>query len=143
ALSKLVRIAGGDQLHTGTAAGKMHGSITEVQSINRSLIRDWAHLKPVIPVASGAVHPGNLPSNILFLGPELTINLGGGIHGHPDGTRAGAKAARQAIDAIIQGKTLEEAARESEVLRKALEKWSYVPIPDDLKSHVTWWPSKN
>ncbi|MEM2963881.1 MAG: RuBisCO large subunit C-terminal-like domain-containing protein [Candidatus Bathyarchaeia archaeon] len=140
ALSKLVRIAGGDQLHTGTAAGKMHGSITEAQAINRALKRSWLHLKPVMPVASGGVHPGNLHWNIAFLGLDLTVNMGGGIHGHPDGAKAGAKAAREALNFILKGVKLEDGAKESIELRKALEKWRILQIPEELRTHVIWWP---
>lgn len=141
ALSKLVRIAGGDQLHTGTAAGKMHGRIAGVQAINRVLRGNWLHLKSTMPVASGGVHPGNLYWNIAFLGTDVTINLGGGIHGHPDGTRTGAKAARLALDAILEGIPLTEAAEKHPELKRAFQRWNYIPIPKELENLRIWWPS--
>jgi len=49
--------------------------------------------------------------------------MGGGIHGHPFGTRAGAKAARQAIEATMQGIPLKEYANTHEKLKLVLEKW--------------------
>jgi len=53
------------------------------------------------------------------------FSLRGRIHGHPDGTRAGAAAARQAVEAFMKEISLEEFAEDCEELRKALEKWGY------------------
>jgi ribulose-bisphosphate carboxylase large chain len=93
-----------------------------------------------MPVASGGIHPGNLHWNIAFLGTDITVNLGGGIHGHPDGTGIGAKAARQALDAILEGVPLTEAAERHPELKRALQRWSYVPIPAELENLRIWWP---
>ena len=124
-IAKLVRLVGGDQLHTGTAAGKMgvKGEWREVREINDFLRSEWHGLKTVMPVASGGIHPGIVPINVRLLGRDVVINAGGGIHGHPWGTRAGAKAMRQAIEAAIRGVPLEEYARDHPELRVALEKW--------------------
>ena len=122
-LAKLVRLAGGDQLHTGTAAGKMEKEAAEVRKIDDFLRGEWNGLKTVFPVASGGIHPGIVEENIRLLGPDLVINAGGGIHGHPMGVRAGARAMRQAIEAAIKGIPVEEYAKTHEELRVALEKW--------------------
>jgi len=126
-IARLTRLAGGDQLHTGTAAGKMGlGEETgEVVESNKALLQEWGSMKPVFPVASGGIHPALVPKNIEVLGTDLVINAGGGIHGHPDGTRAGATAMRQAIDAAMQKIPLEKYAETHLELRKALEKWGY------------------
>jgi len=81
-------------------------------------------LKPVLPVASGGLHPGLVPALIKLFGRDFVIQAGGGIHGHPGGTRAGAKAMRQAVDATLRGATLEEYARDHEELRRALQTWT-------------------
>ena len=47
--------------------------------------------------------------------------MGGGIHGHPCGTVVGAKAARQAVDAVMNGDSLTEYSRDHEELKIALE----------------------
>ena len=70
-LAKLSRLAGIDQLHTGTVVGKMDGSAEEVLSINEILREDfghyhvlrenWSKIKPCLPIASGGMHPGLLP----------------------------------------------------------------------------------
>ena len=53
----------------------------------------------------------------------MLFNFGGGIHGHPDGTAAGAKAIVQSLEATLQGVTLTDASSTKPELKKALEKW--------------------
>ena len=43
--------------------------------------------------------------------------------GHPMGYTAGAKAWQQAIDAVVAGISLKDAAKDKPELRAALEKW--------------------
>lgn len=123
-LSKLVRLAGGDQAHAGSAAGKMESEVTGVRRSYDFLREEWFGLKNVFPVASGGIHPGIVPDNIAMLGQDMIINAGGGIHGHPKGTRAGAAAMLQAIEASIKHIPLSEYAKKHRELRIALEKWS-------------------
>ena len=124
-VAELVRLAGGDQLHTGTAAGKMglKEEVEEVKEVNSFLLSDWHNLKKVFPVASGGIHPRLVPENINVLGRDIVINAGGGIHGHPKGTRSGAKAMKQAIEAVMKNVSLEEYSKDREELRIALEHW--------------------
>jgi ribulose-bisphosphate carboxylase large chain len=127
-IAELVRLAGGDQLHTGTAAGKMGGKekgIKEMIEVNNFLRGEFYHLKNVFPVASGGIHPGIVPINVETLGKDLVIQAGGGIHGHPLGTRAGATAMRQAVDATMKGIPIEKYAKEHKELKVALEKWGF------------------
>ena len=123
-IAKLVRLVGGDQLHTGTAAGKMESDVERLKEINDFLRSDWHGLKTVFPVASGGIHPALVPENVRVLGRDIVIQAGGGIHGHPMGTRAGAKAMRQAVEAVMAGVPLEEYAKTHPELRAALEKWA-------------------
>ncbi len=119
--AKLVRLAGGDQLHVGCAMGKME---SENFKTNYNALRsEWHGLKPVFPVCSGGVHPGYVEGNVKAGGTDIVIQAGGGVHGHPLGTRAGAKAMMQAVEAVMKGIPLEEYAKEHEELRLALEKW--------------------
>lgn len=136
-VAKLVRLAGGDQLHIGTVVGKMRGERPEVvatknicqaekteETKSLSLEQDWHALKPMFAVHSGGLHPGLVPELVETVGSkDIVINFGGGIHGHPRGTRAGAAAARQAVEAFMQGISLEEYAKTHAELRMALEKW--------------------
>ncbi len=135
-LAKLHRMIGVDQIHAGTTVGKLVGSRHEVESIanvlrekktkadgNVLLEQDWGGIKPAFPVSSGGLHPALVPQVMDIFGNECVILVSGGIHGHPKGTRAGAKASMDALNAKMDGKTLEEAAKNSPELLQALEKW--------------------
>lgn len=124
-IAKLVRLVGGDQLHTGTGAGKMGDSkeLPEIKQIDEFLRNDWYNIKKTFPVASGGIHPGIVPRNIELLGKNIVIQAGGGVHGHPNGTMAGAKAMVQAVEAVMNNLSLEEYSKTHEELRIALAKW--------------------
>lgn len=124
-IAKLTRLVGGDQLHTGTAAGKMGlaRDLPEIQRINDFLRSEWYGLNPVFPVASGGVHPSIVPINVKHLGNELVIQAGGGVHGHPSGTRAGARAMVQASEAAFNGIELQVYAKTHPELALALDKF--------------------
>lgn len=133
-IAKIARMLGGDQLHTGTGAGKMGTTEErkhELKKIIDSLRDDWFGLKSVFPVASGGVHPGLVPANFEALGKDCVINAGGGIHGHPLGTRAGAAAMRQAIDACVAGVPLEEYSKNHKELEVALKHWGGKTLGED------------
>lgn len=124
-IAKLCRLAGTDSLHTGTVVGKMEGGKEEVVAINDFLRSEWYGLKTVLPTASGGLHPGMIPDLIHILGNDMLFNFGGGIHGHPDGTAAGARAIVQALSATIAGIPLSQ-AKDSPELARALEKWQMI-----------------
>ena len=137
-LAKTLRLIGVNQIHSGTAVGKLVGSREEVKSIadvlreertegRKHLIldQDWNGIKSAFPVSSGGLHPGLVPDVMDIYGNDLVLLVSGGIHGHPDGTRAGAKATMQAIEAVMEGISLEEKAEEAKELGKALEKWGH------------------
>jgi ribulose-bisphosphate carboxylase large chain len=136
ALAKIMRLIGVDQLHTGTIIGKMEGPRQEVLDINTTITEEnvkgndittldqyWGNLKPILPVASGGLSPLDIPDLIKILGIDMVFQFGGGCHGHPDGTEAGAKAIRQAVDAVMGGDELEDYAKNHSELAKAIEKW--------------------
>lgn len=122
-LSKAVRIIGVDQLHVGTVVGKMFETREEVAQNCEALSTKKINLKPVMPVASGGLYPGLVPALMKFFGKDFIIQAGGGIHGHKDGTVAGAKAMRQAVEATLKGIKLEEFAQTHKELKGALETW--------------------
>ena len=122
-LARVARLLGVDQLHVGTAVGKMAETKEEVLANKEACVEPMGDIKPVLPVASGGLHPGMVPKLVEYFGNDTVIQAGGGIHGHPDGTVKGAKALRQAVDAAIAGITLEEYAKTHEELNKALTKW--------------------
>jgi ribulose-bisphosphate carboxylase large chain len=122
-IAKLSRIVGVDQLHVGAAVGKMSETREEVLMSCEALKGKMSRLRKVMPVASGGLHPALVPSLIDIFGIDFVIQAGGGIHGHKDGTVAGAKAMRQAVDATVEHIELEEYAATHRELQIALETW--------------------
>lgn len=134
-IAELARMIGVDSLHIGAIYGKMTGSKKEILHIEKEiespftrqtkeyLEQKWHNIKPVLGVASGGISPIITDKIINIMGKDIIIQAGGGIHGHPKGTVAGARAMRQAIDAAIKKIPLEKYAKEHIELKQALEKW--------------------
>ncbi len=140
AIAKIARLIGVDQLHIGTGVGKMEGSKLEVREIEDDieksfflgrkenkiftpLNQEWYNIKPVFAVTSGGLYPQLVPKLIRNMGTDIIIQAGGGIHGHPSGTISGARAMRQAVDAVLEGVSLKEYAKNHKELREALSYW--------------------
>ncbi len=135
-MAKIMRLIGVDQIHSGTAVGKLVGNKEEVLS-TANILREknvkpykkvlleqnWGQIKPAFPVTSGGLHPGLVPNVMNIYGNDLVLLVSGGIHGHPRGTRAGAMAVMQALEAVKQKIPLEEYAKINRELREALGKW--------------------
>jgi ribulose-bisphosphate carboxylase large chain len=133
-LAKICRLIGVDQLHIGTVIGKLVGTRHEVLDIKNaitsqnnkrfgSLNQDWDHIKPVFPVSSGGIHPGIIPDVLKIMGNDIVLLVSGGVHGHPNGTCDGARAAMQSIEATMQRIPLYQYARSHRELGDALSKW--------------------
>jgi len=122
-IAKISRMIGADQLHVGTVVGKMFETREEVRGNCEALKEKMNGLKPVLPVASGGLHPGLVPALIEFFGKDFVIQAGGGIHGHREGTVAGAKAMRQAVDATLKDTPLSKYAKTHRELEIALQMW--------------------
>jgi ribulose-bisphosphate carboxylase large chain len=123
AISKLVRMTGGTNLHTGSYMGKMARETLE-NDLSRDALREvWDGLKRVFPVASGGIYPAKVHGNLDGYGVDCIVQAGGGVHGHPDGTTAGAKAMVQAVEAWLKQIPLQEYARDHKELEIALRFW--------------------
>ncbi|PWI48176.1 type III ribulose-bisphosphate carboxylase [Candidatus Heimdallarchaeota archaeon B3_Heim] len=139
-LAKLMRLIGLDNLHIGTVVGKLDSPKQDVidmknllldqeitESEGRKLKQSWGSIKGTLPVASGGLHPGVLPEVMtVYNTTDMILQVGGGIHGHPDGTHAGAKASVQALEAWKEDISLEDKAKSAPELAKALGKWGYI-----------------
>lgn len=141
AIAKLARMVGIDTLHIGTAAvGKMHGSRSAELLVEEEitapriaaddthavLSQEWYGVKPSMPVASGGLHPGMLPKVVSIMGSDIVFQAGGGVHGHPWGSRAGGAAMRQAAEATMRRIPLARYAQTHPELNAAIEKWGVV-----------------
>lgn len=119
----VARIIGVDQLHVGTVVGKMAETKPEVLENIDACKGELGDLAPVMPVASGGLYPQLVPALLETFGNDVVLQAGGGIHGHPEGTVNGARAMRQAVDATLEGKSLEEYAKTHKELMLALQHW--------------------
>ena len=119
-IARLVRLCGGDQLHIGSASGKMEHSAGLPDLL--SALRDpWHGMRPTFPVSSGGLHPASVAAEVAAFGRDVVLQAGGGIHGHPGGTVAGARAFMQAIDAAHAGRPAAQDAPPE--LKAALDLW--------------------
>ncbi|OLN23739.1 2,3-diketo-5-methylthiopentyl-1-phosphate enolase [Domibacillus antri] len=121
-LGKLVRMAGADF----TLFPSPYGSVAlerEAALKTAEMALEESIYKQTFPVPSAGIHPGLVPVLFEDFGIDSIINAGGGVHGHPNGAAGGGRAFRQAVDAVTAGRTLEEAAKNREDLRAALELW--------------------
>nr|VDD88706.1 RuBisCO long chain, Form III-b [uncultured archaeon] len=141
-LAKCARLVGVDNIHIGTAVGKLVSPIKEVLGIEREITgeeieetlinenghilqQEWYNIKPVFPVSSGGLHPGLIPYIMRMLGKDIILQCGGGVTGNPLGTKAGAVGMRQAIEATLNNRPLKEYAKNHKELKAALDKWGY------------------
>lgn len=135
-LAKAMKLIGVDEIHAGTAVGKLVGTEEEIKAI-ASVLRDrhvkerkhfileqdWGKIKPIFPVSSGGLHPGLVPNVLKIYGKDVVLLVSGGIHGHPNGTKAGAMAVMQALESTKRKTSLEEYGKTHKELKEALDKW--------------------
>jgi len=119
---QLAREIGADYIHAGMWGGYLSNTREELETLFEILTGDDS--KPAtVPSLSCGSHPGLVKTTMENFGTDLMMALGGAIHGHPDGTRAGARAMRQAMDCEIQGADVEEYMETHDEFRAAIEKW--------------------
>jgi len=158
-LTKMLRLSGGDHLHSGTVVGKLEGDkqatlgwiklmrdrfVAEDRAQGLFFDQDWAHMPGMFPVASGGIHVWHMPALVSIFGDDAVFQFGGGTLGHPWGNAAGGAANRVALEACTearnQGRDLEvegadvlrEAARHSPELAAAMETWKEIKFEFDV-----------
>ncbi|MBB4267348.1 form I ribulose bisphosphate carboxylase large subunit [Roseospira visakhapatnamensis] len=157
-LAKLLRLLGGDHLHSGTVVGKLEGDraatlgwidlmrervVKEDRARGIFFDQDWGQMPSVFPVASGGIHVWHMPALVSIFGDESVLQFGGGTIGHPWGNAAGACANRVALEACTQARNegrhlekegkdiLTEAAKHSPELKIAMETWKEIKFEFD------------
>jgi len=122
-LGKLMRLCGSD-------ATSFNSPYSVYPLLKENFIRaaqfmklSWYDLKPSLPVPGGGIHPASAAQIAADIGNDVLMAIGGAIQGHPGGATAGAKAMRQTMDAIVAGRSLDDAAQEFDELRQAVEIW--------------------
>ncbi|MFX1479905.1 MAG: RuBisCO large subunit C-terminal-like domain-containing protein [Promethearchaeota archaeon] len=121
--AKLPRICGADTVVIPAPYGKAEFLDERYEQNLKALRFPLQHIRPTLPMPSGGITPGMVEKCIKEAGNDILIGSGGGIHSHPDGPIAGAKAFRQAIDAVMAGKDVRKVAKEQKELGVALGVW--------------------
>ncbi|MHA1281033.1 MAG: RuBisCO large subunit C-terminal-like domain-containing protein [Promethearchaeota archaeon] len=122
-LGKFGRLAGCDTIVHPAPYGKAPTAADRFKETARQMVmpmRNAPHIKRTLPMPSGGITPSLVEKTVKDLGWNIMIGSGGGIHAHPDGPIAGAKAFRQAIDAAMKGIPVREYAKEHKELGRAL-----------------------
>jgi len=126
-LTKICRMAGGDQIHVGSVRGKMYEHEELVAQTVQTCVYPMKHIQPALPVASGKNHAGTIAITVQKLGMDVLIAAGGGVFGHPMGPEAGAKSLRQALEAYLKGTPIEEQSKKDKELKVAIDTWGHIP----------------
>ncbi len=123
-LGSLMRLGGSDIVLFPSSYGTVALPALQTQSIKDALTWSMGSFPKSFPAPSAGIHPGLVPKLLQDYGHDVIINAGGGVHGHPIGARAGAKAFRQAINWVIKrGNFGGLSQREFPELTEALRLW--------------------
>jgi 2,3-diketo-5-methylthiopentyl-1-phosphate enolase len=123
-LSKLCRLCGADMMLSPSLWSSLQVcSIEEELRVSQTLRAPFYNIKCTWPMPAAGMYPGLAEVLVQEHGIDFIVPAGGGMLGHPMGYKAGAMAWRQAFDAVLAGKTLQEAAREYPEFRAAAELW--------------------
>ena len=95
-LCELAGLSGADTIHAGMIGGYSSDDPIMMEQAIKNLNKYGT-----IPALSCGMHPGLVNHITDSFGTEYLANVGGAIHGHPEGTQAGATAMRQAIDKVF------------------------------------------
>lgn len=121
-ICKIAGWSGADSIHAGMIGGYMN---QDDEELRESLVALW-HYK-IVPALSCGMHPGLVDFvNKSLDSVDWMANVGGAMHGHPQGTLAGGKAMIQAINGETDGK---------EYLA-AIEKWGEKKFSEDLAYRI-------
>jgi len=100
--------------------GKYYASLVEKRT-PKFFAQTWRKLKPTCPIISGGLNPVLLKPFIdIIQDIDFITTMGGGVHSHPLGTKAGARAFVQACEAWQKKIDIEEYAKTHKELDEAI-----------------------
>lgn len=120
-LGKLPRLAGADIIVFPAPYGKAPYLKERYIQTAKTMTYPFHVVAPVFPMPSGGIAQPMVDELIKDLGYDIVIGAGGAIHAHPMGPAAGSRAFRQAIDAVMEGRSIDDAAEEHEELAQSIE----------------------
>lgn len=119
-VGKLTRLAGADFQINGHPFGKFPISHKVFYRCFKFFTQPWWNIKPMMYACSGGTTQMAVEKIVKEVGTDIMLAAGGGVHGHPDGSEAGAKSMRQAIDAAMKDIPVVEYAKEAPELARML-----------------------
>lgn len=129
AWQKLARLSGVDHLHTNGISNKFYETDAQVLDSIAAVREPLLGLTPTVPVLSSGQWGGLAHATYAEVGTtDLLVLAGGGIHGHPDGARAGVTSMRAAWESAERGEPAEHALERSAELRRAVERFGPVRV---------------
>lgn len=123
---KLARFIGVDFIQAGMWGGYSHHEESKLRATIDILTGNDKDFKAVLPSLSCGMHPGLVNAIRSRFGQDIMLNVGGAIHGHPGGSKAGAMAMRQAIKLSQEGRFTKEDIFKYGELKEAVKKWGYI-----------------
>lgn len=121
-ICKIAGWSGADSIHAGMIGGYMNQDDLELRDCLKVL---WNY--NIVPALSCGMHPGLVQFINQYLDSiDWMANVGGALHGHPGGTRAGGLAMRQSIDGEL----------DKPEYQAAIEKWGSKTLPADLAYRI-------
>jgi len=125
-LGSLMRLGGADIVLFPSSYGTVALPPSETEAIRDVLTDPMGTLRRTFPGPSAGIHPGLVPRILQDYGLDVIINAGGGVHGHPQGARAGALAFQQAVDQALKNRDFKALSeKEAPELAKALALWGH------------------
>jgi len=97
-IAKIARLAGIDQLHTGTVYKKDGSTKSEILAVTSFLSSRWEGIRPTMPFESGGITADAATWLHSILGRDIILNAGGAVFENPGGIRQGAKELRRAVE---------------------------------------------
>jgi 2,3-diketo-5-methylthiopentyl-1-phosphate enolase len=122
---KLSRMCGADMEIWGTPYGKFPLQRAPYLRTAHYFTQPLYHIKPTMVAGSGGTTQLVVDKIVKDLGMDCILAGGGAVHGHPQGSRAGAKSMRDAIDAAVKGIPFAQAVEASPELKAMAEHLGY------------------
>ncbi len=126
AWSKFMRLLGADVILYPALQGTLKAERRDLEDVRNVCAAPWHGMLKSLPAVGGGMTAAALPVHARLFGKEFMFLCGGGLIGHPEGPRAGARSVRQAWDAFQQGVSLSRYAGRAPELKRAL---SSIPPP--------------
>ena len=120
AWTRFMRMLGADLVLFPALSGTLRSKGSLLKTVAEICRIPIGSMKPSLITVGGGMHAGTLGIHADLFGPDFAYICGGGVCGHPDGARAGARSVRQAWEAYESGVSIEKYRKTHKELGRAL-----------------------